>query len=41
MWHGPYIVKLVLQKRSYELIDYKGNPLDKLHNGLYLKIYYA
>eukprot|EP00253_Pinus_taeda_P035042 PITA_35042 len=29
MWHGTYIVKCVLQKRAYELIDYEGNPLDK------------
>eukprot|EP00253_Pinus_taeda_P033984 PITA_33984 len=29
MWHGPYIVKHVLQKGAYELIDYEGNPLDK------------
>eukprot|EP00253_Pinus_taeda_P016389 PITA_16389 len=28
MWHGPYIVKRVLQKGAYELIDYEGNPLD-------------
>eukprot|EP00253_Pinus_taeda_P014464 PITA_14464 len=41
MWHGPYIVKQVLQKGAYELIDYEGNPLDKPRNGLYLKKYYA
>eukprot|EP00253_Pinus_taeda_P008535 PITA_08535 len=29
MWHRPYIVKRVLQKGAYELIDYEGNPLDK------------
>eukprot|EP00253_Pinus_taeda_P022918 PITA_22918 len=29
MWHEPYIVKRVLQKGAYELIDYEGNPLDK------------
>ena len=27
MWHGPYIVKHVLDKGSYELQDYKGNFL--------------
>ena len=37
MWHGPYIVKHVLQKGAYEMIDYEGNPLDKPRNGLYLK----
>lgn len=29
MWHGPYIVKKVLQKGSYELLDYDGNPLSE------------
>ena len=24
MWHGPYIVKCVLQNGAYELIDYEG-----------------
>jgi hypothetical protein len=41
MWLGPYIVKKVLQKGAYELIDYEGNPLGKPRNGLYLKKYYA
>eukprot|EP00253_Pinus_taeda_P010675 PITA_10675 len=41
MWHGPYIVKRVLQKGAYELIDYEGNSLDKPQNGLYLEKYYA
>ena len=41
MWLGPYIVKRVLQKGAYELIDYEGNPLDKPRNGIYLKKYYA
>eukprot|EP00253_Pinus_taeda_P003511 PITA_03511 len=41
MWHGPYIIKRVLQEGAYELIDYEGNPLDKPRNGLYLKKYYA
>lgn len=40
MWHGPYIVKHVLQKGAYELIDYEGNLLDKPRNALYLKRYY-
>lgn len=41
MWHGPYIVKCVLQKGTYELVDYKGNALSQPHNGLYLKKYYV
>ena len=41
MWIGPYIVKHVLGKRSYEIVNYKGNPLRKPINGLYLKRYYS
>lgn len=41
MWLGLYIVKRVLQKGAYELIDYEGNPLDKPRNEIYLKKYYA
>ena len=29
MLHGPYIVKKVLQKGSYELVYYDGNPLNE------------
>ena len=41
MWHGPYIVKRVLQNGAYELIDYETHPLEQPRNGLYLKKYYA
>lgn len=41
IWHGPYIVKRVLHKGAYELIDYEGNPLYKPCNGLYLNKYYV
>lgn len=41
MWHGPYIVKKMLQKGSYELVDYDGNPLSEPRNGIYLKRFYA
>ena len=41
MWHGPYIIKRVLQNGAYELIDYEGHPLEQPRNGLYLKKYYA
>ena len=27
LWHGPYIVKRVLAKGAYELVDYDGIPL--------------
>jgi hypothetical protein len=41
MWRGPYIVRRVLEKGAYELVDYDGIPLSKPRNGLYLKKYYA
>ena len=40
MWHGPYIIKRVLQNGAYELIYYEGHPLEQSRNGLYLKKYY-
>ena len=41
MWRGPYVVKRVLEKGAYELVDYEGMALAKPRNGLYLKNYYA
>jgi hypothetical protein len=41
MWRGPYIVRRVLKKGAYELVDYDGIPLSEPRNGLYLKKYYA
>ena len=41
MWHGPYVVKHVLEKGAYELVDYEGTALAEPINGLYLKKYYA
>jgi hypothetical protein len=41
MWCGPYIVKHVLEKGAYELVDYDGIPLSEPRNGIYLKKYYA
>ena len=26
MWHGPYVVKRVLEKGTYDLVDYEGHP---------------
>ena len=37
MWHGPYVVKRVLEKGAYELVDYEGTTLAEPRNGLYLK----
>jgi hypothetical protein len=41
MWRDPYIVRRVLEKGSYELVDYDGIPFSEPINGLYLKKYYA
>ena len=37
MWMGPYVVKRVMAKGAYELVDYDGIPLSQPRNGLYLK----
>ena len=41
MWRRPYVVKCVLEKGAYDLVDYKGMALVEPRNGLYLKNYYA
>ena len=41
MCHGPYMVKCVLEKGSYDLVDYEGTTLEEPSNGFYLKKYYA
>ncbi len=41
MWYGPFIIQQVLEKGSYELIDFEGNKLAEPRNGLYLKKYFA
>ena len=41
MWHVPYVVKRVLEKGAYEVVDYEGTALAEPRNGLYLKKYYA
>jgi hypothetical protein len=40
MWQGPYIVKRLLEKGAYDLVDYDGIPLSEPRNGIYLKKYY-
>ena len=41
MWHGPYVVRRIIEKGSYELEEYEGNALVEPRNGIYLKKYYA
>ena len=41
MWLGPYVVSKMLNKGTYELIDFDGNKFPDPRNGLYLKKYYA
>ena len=35
------MVKRVLEKGAYELVDYEGMALEEHRNGLYIKKYYA
>ena len=37
MWRGPYVIKRVLEKGAYELVDYKGTALRSLEMGSILK----
>jgi hypothetical protein len=41
MWFRPFIIKKVLEKGAYELVDFEGNLLPEPRNGIYLKKYYA
>jgi hypothetical protein len=41
MWFRPFIMKEVLKKGSYHLVDFEGNVLVEARNGLYLKKYYS
>jgi hypothetical protein len=40
-WFGPFIIKEVLKKGAYRLVDFEGNALAKPRNRLYLKKYYS
>jgi hypothetical protein len=41
MWFRPFIVKEVLKKGAYHLVDFEGNALTEPRKGLYLKKYYS
>jgi hypothetical protein len=41
MWFGPYTMQPVLEKGSYELVDFEVNVLLEPKYGLYLNNYYA
>jgi hypothetical protein len=41
MWFKPFIIKEVLRKGTYHLVDFEGNFLAEPRNGLYLKKYYS
>jgi hypothetical protein len=41
MWFRPFIIKEVLKKGAYHLVDFEGNALAEPRNGLYLKKYYS
>ena len=35
MWCGPYVVKSVLEKGAYELVDYEGTVLAEPRNTMH------
>jgi hypothetical protein len=41
MWFRPFIIKEVLKKGVYHLVDFEWNALAEPRNGLYLKKYYS
>jgi hypothetical protein len=41
IWFGPFIVKKVLKRGTYRLVDFEGNSLVEPRNGLYLIKYYS
>jgi hypothetical protein len=41
MWFEPFIIKEVLKKGAYHLVDFEGNDLAEPRNGLHLKKYYS
>jgi hypothetical protein len=41
MWFRPFIIKEVLKKGAYRLVDFEGNALAEPRNGLYRKKYYS
>ena len=41
MWFRPFIMKEVLKKGAYHLVDIEGNNLAEPRNGIYLKNYYS
>jgi hypothetical protein len=41
MWFRKFIVKEVLKKGSYHLVDFEGNSLEEPRNRIYFKKYYS
>ena len=41
MWFRPFIIKEVLKKGTYCLVDFEGNSFSEPRNGLYLRKYYS
>jgi len=41
LWHGPYIIKRVLDRGTYELFNYNGIYLGEAQNRIYIKKYYS
>jgi hypothetical protein len=41
MWFRHFIIRKVLEKGAYELVEFEGNVFPRPINGIYLKKYYA
>jgi len=41
MWYNSYVVRQILEKGSYDLLDYEVNVLSEPKNRLFLRKYYA
>ena len=39
-WFGPLVVKTMLKRGAYELVNYDRDPLLEIRNGPYLKKYF-
>ena len=40
-WFGPLVVKTILKRGAYELVNYDGEPLLEIRYGFYMKKYFA
>ena len=41
MWYDPYVIHRCLDKGEYILVEFDVHLLKNIHNGIYLKRFYA